>query len=500
MTGQLPRRLLHEWFIAGLAMAPDRVALRIGRQEWTYTELDQVARRWAGGLVACGARSVGILAVRSIESYAGLLATLYAGATAVPLSPGFPAARTCRMAAQAGVDTVIVDRSGAAALAHLTAALPGLTVAAQAATPLAALPRAGYDDVAYVLFTSGSTGRPKGAAITHANMDSFLRYNLDRYDLGPGDVCSQTFDQTFDLAMFDLFVAWGAGATVVSTPPQVFTALPEFLAAERVTFWFSVPSAIALVRRRGGLTPGSMPTLRWSLFCGEALRMTDAEDWQRAAAGSVVENLYGPTELTIACSAHRLSGDSADLAVHGVVPIGAPYPHLRYRIVEDGVDGTEGELCVTGEQMFPGYLDPADDEGRFHDGDSVRWYRTGDRVRECAGGELVYLGRVDRQVKVRGYRVELDELEWHVGQLPGVERAVAVAFEAAGRTELAVFYVGTPGVDIRRPMSSILPGYMVPLLCRDIDAFPHTANGKIDRGVLAARARDLVAGGQVTHA
>ncbi|MEO3927792.1 AMP-binding protein [Micromonosporaceae bacterium B7E4] len=500
MTGQPPRRMLHEWFTAGLATAPDRVALRIGRQEWTYAELDDVARRWAGGLTAGGARTVGILATRSIESYAGLLATLYAGATAVPLSPGFPAARTCRMAAMAGIDTLIADRSAAATLPHLEAALPGLRVAAPAATPLGTLPRAAYDGAAYVLFTSGSTGRPKGAPVTHANMDSFLRYNLDRYDIGPDDVCSQTFDQTFDLAMFDLFVAWGAGAAVVSTPPQVFTALPEFLAAERVTFWFSVPSAIEVVRRRGGLTPGAMPTLRWSLFCGEALRLTDAQDWQRAAPGSMVENLYGPTELTIACSAHRLSDQSAELAVHGVVPVGTPYPHLRYRITEDGADGTEGELCVTGPQMFPGYLDPADDQGRFYDGDGVRWYRTGDRVRQLANAELGYLGRMDRQVKVRGYRVELDEVEWHAGQLPGVERAVAVAFEAAGRTELAMFYVGTPGLDIRRSIASILPGYMVPRLCHDVDALPHSANGKIDRAALAVRARDLLVGEQVARA
>ncbi|MFI7548973.1 AMP-binding protein [Micromonospora sediminimaris] len=499
MTGQLPRRLLHEWFTAGLATAPDRVALRIGSQEWTYTQLDDVARRWAGDLTANGARTVGILAARSIESYAGLLATLYAGATAVPLSPAFPAARTCRMAAIAGVDTVIADRS-VATLPHLVAALPGLRVAAPAATPLPTLPETAYDDAAYVLFTSGSTGQPKGAPITHENMDSFLRYNLKRYDIGPDDVCSQTFDQTFDLAMFDLFMAWGAGATVVSTPPQVFAALPDFLAAERVSLWFSVPSAIAVVRRRGGLAPGAMPTLRWSLFCGEALRLTDALDWQRAAPGSTVENLYGPTELTIACSAHRLCADSSYLAVHGVVPIGPLYPHLRYRIIEDGVDGVEGELCVTGTQLFPGYLDPADDQGRFHTGDGRRWYRTGDRVRQLAGAELAYLGRMDRQVKLRGYRVELDEVEWHVEQLPGVQRAVAVAYEAAGRTELAVFYVGAPGLDVRGPMASLVPGYLVPRLCQHVEALPHNANGKIDRAGLAARARDLTGGERVAHA
>ena len=277
-------------------------------------------------------------------------------------------------------------------------------------------------DAAYVLFTSGSTGRPKGVPITHGNVDHFLRFNQRRYGFTPEDVCSQTFAATFDLAMFDMFMAWGAGATLESTPMYAFAALPEFVERKKMTVWFSVPSAISVARRRGGLRPGSMPTLRLSLFCGEALISMMFKDWQAAASQSVVENLYGPTELTIACSAYRWQPThSPSQCPNNAVPIGAIYPSLRHILIDRSgqPDPVEGELCVTGPQMFSGYLNPQDDINKFLLYDSCRWYRTGDRVRldpatdgATATEEVLhFLGRTDHQLKIRGYFVELAEIE-----------------------------------------------------------------------------------------
>lgn len=507
---------LAAWFGRGLRVAPDGVALRIGRQQWTYAELHEEALRLAGAILAAGdgARNpVGVLASRSIECYAGILAAIYAGAAVVPLSPGFPCARTAEMARAASVRVVVCDRQGSSLLPKLADFLPGMAVVLSdaglsvpaglrsvGATAWGALNKPVLvqpDDTAYVLFTSGSTGRPKGVPVTHANMAHFLEINLRRYLLTPADVCSQTFDTTFDLAMFDLFVTWAAGATLVSTPAQAFLALPEFVSRHGVSRWFSVPSAVSLVRRRGGLAPGSLSGLRWSLFCGEPLTAADAEQWQTAAPNSVLENLYGPTELTIACSVYRWdSRTSPASCLNGLVPIGSVYPTMRALLITgDGdISEMEGELCVSGPQMFPGYLDPENDGDRFLTIGGVRWYRTGDMVRTTVDSGLAFLGRVDHQVKIRGYRVELAELEWLASLESGVDVAAIVPVTDRSSRRLFAWYVGEPAAAarIKSRITSTVPEFMVPHWIKRLDQLPLTANRKIDRGALAQMAQRIV--------
>lgn len=513
---QAPGRALHDWFMCGLAAAPEGDALHIGDRSWTYAQVHEMALSWAGTLRAASPerlRSVGILASQSPECYVGILAASYAGAFAVPLSPTFPAERTAVMAEAASVDAFIADAKSAEILCRTGLAggrpvlLPdsdatgpaAVTIRNQPSRALTQPSRARPSDVAYVLFTSGSTGRPKGVPITHGNVDHFLWFNQQRYGFTPEDVCSQTFAATFDLAMFDMFMAWGAGATLESTPVHAFLALPDFIKRKKMTVWFSVPSAISVARRCGGLSPDSMPSLRWSLFCGEALMQQDAEDWRRAASQSVLENLYGPTELTIACSTYRWTPEqSPSECVNGVVPIGTIYPSLRSVLIDPfGQPGqTEGELCVTGPQMFSGYLDPRDNENRFLVHDDLRWYRTGDRVRRDAagtgetdgsGGALKYLGRVDFQVKVRGYRVELAEIEHAARALPGIDQVAAVAVRHRDIVELAMFYTGsalTPA-DLIVALAQSLPDYMVPRWAWRLDDMPLNVNQKVDRRALA---------------
>lgn len=506
---------LHEWFSRGLAAAPEGIALRIGDRSWTYAQVHESALAWAGTLQAASPDrlgAVGILAAQTPECYIGILAALYAGAVAVPLSPVFPADRTAMMTTAAGVDAFVADGRSAELLSRtgLAGTRPVLLPDAEATGPAANTVRnqvsraltqpapARPGDVAYILFTSGSTGRPKGVPITHGNVDHFLTYNQRGYGFTPEDVCSQTFAATFDLAMFDMFMAWGAGATLESTPVHAFIALPEFIERKKMTIWFSVPSAISVVRRRGGLAPGAMPSLRWSLFCGEALMRQDAEDWQRAAGRSVVENLYGPTELTIACSSYRWRPEQSKAECRSdVVPIGTMYPSLRYVLIglHGEPDPVEGELCVTGPQMFSGYLDPGDDANRFLSHEDRRWYRTGDRVRRGAGGAggpggagvLQYLGRTDHQVKIRGYRVELPEIEHAVRSLPGIQDVVAVPVRYMGILELALFYSGSQlaPADMIVALARSLPDYMVPRWAWRLDELPLNANQKVDRRALA---------------
>jgi amino acid adenylation domain-containing protein len=498
-------------FLRGLSTAPDQEAIRVGGAALTYAQAHTTALRWASALTRDGRPGpVGVLASGDPVAYVGVLAALYAGATVVPLRPDFPAVRTRAMLTAAGVRTLVVDEAGFAALPALLDADTGTRVLAPRHDPdapfetltvpahptLDAPAEVAPDHAAYVLFTSGSTGRPKGVPITHASLAHYFGLLDERYDFGPADVFSQTFDLNFDCAMFDLFCAWGAGARLLRVPGHAYRELPRFLADNDVTVWFSTPSSIGLVRRLGGLEQGSMPTLRWSFFAGEALRIQDAQNWQDAAPGSLLENLYGPTELTITVSRHRFTTASAHIAANGVVPIGRIHDdHAELLADQNGEPSdTEGELWVAGPQLTPGYLDPADGEGRFVTRAGRTWYRTGDRVRR-ADGELFYLGRVDSQVQVHGWRVELAEIDHALHASGHVVEAVTVDATVDGETELVVFYTGgaTAPAVFARTLRDVLPPRLVPRHYRHLPELPLNTNRKIDRAKLRKIAATITA-------
>ncbi|MGW7362785.1 AMP-binding protein [Streptomyces sp. NPDC054841] len=503
---------LYSRFTRGLVASPLGVAVQVASESLTYTQLHERALLWAGALAGTRPRAVGVLCAKGLTAYTGVLAALYAGAAVVPLRPDFPLARTREMLAMSGASALIVDDRGAEVVPGLLEGLSGIavfapgdeatgTLSAHAERALEQPLRVSPDDPAYVLFTSGSTGRPKGVVVTHGSTSHYFGLLDARYDFTPADAFSQAFDLNFDCAMFDLFCAWGAGARLVAIPPQAYVRLPAFLAEHGITVWFSTPGTVGLVRAAGGLDANSMPGLRWSFLAGEALQCRDAADWQRAAPGSVLENLYGPTELTVTIAAHRWSGERSPLmAVNGIVPIGVLNQGHEYVLLDEAGEATgpEGELCVSGPQMSAGYLDPADESGRFVERDGRRWYRTGDRVREIAGNEFAYLGRTDSQVQVQGWRVELAEVEHALRTDTTVDDAVTVPVEVRGSTELVVFYTGAvlPAVEFARRLRRTLPNGMIPRIYHRLDAFPLNANKKVDRSLLAMRARELFFSGR----
>lgn len=379
-----PQRGMYGWFADTARRHPAAVALEVGGRPWSYAELGDLAGRLAEALHAADPgrplRRIGLLASRTPHAYAGYLAVQRLGASVVPLNPAFPAARNAAIAKAAGLDLVLAQPDyGTAELgARLLSPDLGSLPPARALPALPAGAR-GPRDIGYVLFTSGSTGSPKGVPIQHRSVDAYLSHVINRYQLDVGARLSQTFELTFDLSVFDLFAAWGSGATLVVPGPDDVLAPARFVARERLTHWFSVPSVISFARRLRALAPDSMPSLRWSLFCGETLTLAQASAWQRAAPNSVLENLYGPTELTLSCTEFRMpapgtpaagtgtpAGSTPAAGPGGAVPIGTLYPGLEHLVVdEDGREADEGELCVRGVQRFPGYLDPQDNIGRF---------------------------------------------------------------------------------------------------------------------------------------
>ncbi|HTZ27270.1 MAG TPA: AMP-binding protein [Streptosporangiaceae bacterium] len=495
-------RALYERFAQTVARYPGLTALEVAGEALSYTCLADRAAHLAALLPTATPgrplRRIGILANRSVTAYAGYLATLRLGATAVPLGPDWPPERLAVIADEARLDMVLTD--GAAP----TMPVPTVHVDASAATAGAvpgsaadhAVPRpAQPNDVAYILFTSGTTGTPKGVPILHGNVSALLDYVIPRYGLGPDCRVSQTFDLTFDLSVWDMFSAWSSGATLVVPTRNDLVRPARFIARQRLTHWFSVPSLIDYADRLRDLSPGRLPELRWSGFCGEQLTLAQARLWQSAAPRSVLENLYGPTELTVVCMEYRLPRDPAHWprTSNGTVPIGTPYPHLEALVLD-------GELCVRGPQRFPGYVRPADNAGRFvRPGRAVHethdppgpdfFYRTGDRVGPVSevDPELVHLGRIDQQVKIGGHRIEPAEVEAALRALPGITQAVVVARRGhVQELGLQAYYTGQPQdqMALRAGLSG-LPRYMVPSGFTHLDSLPVNPNGKVDRLALS---------------
>jgi amino acid adenylation domain-containing protein len=499
---------LYQWFAASAEKHAGAPALEVGARTLTYAGLRDLAGYLAAEAVTAAGTvpdRIGVLAERSVLTYAGYLAAQRLGSTAVPLNPAFPAERNRMIAEAAGLDLILTEDASAPAGLGVPELLMTEPADGAARTP----PESRAGDLAYILFTSGSTGQPKGVPIRHRNVCAYLEHVVPRYEMAPGSRVSQTFDLTFDLSVFDMFTAWGGGATLVVPSREDLLAPVRFVAEKELTHWFSVPSMVSFAQRLRSLRPGSMPTLRWSLFCGEPLTTHQAAAWQRAAPGGVVENLYGPTELTISCTAFRLPADPADwpATANGTVPIGRLHPNVGHVVLNDqGCPAVEGELCARGPQRFPGYLDPADNEGRFyHFGDGDRsarphragdelddtaWYRTGDRV-SWQDGSLVHLGRSDQQVKVQGYRVELGEIEAALRDQEAVRDAIVLALPGSGgTTELEAVCTGSH-LEPERLLAAVagrLPGYMVPRRLSVLDELPLNVNGKIDRSALTADA------------
>jgi amino acid adenylation domain-containing protein len=351
---------------------------------------------------------------------------------------------------------------------------------------------------AYLLFTSGSTGEPKGVAISHSNVRSYVDFICDRYEVSEQDRFSQVFDLTFDLSVHDMFVCWERGACLFAVPDTSVMAPAKFIRDHQLTCWFSVPSTVGFLMKLKLLSPGSFPSLRLSLFCGEPLPSSYARAWQEAAPNSILENLYGPTESTIAISHYRWNGKtSPDQCLSGIVPIGLIFPEQRCRIVNSNGAavsyGEIGELCLSGPQVASGYLDdPAKTSERFlrlPDAGEATWYRTGDMAKQDESGCLYYLGRTDQQVKIRGHRVELQEVEAALRKACGTELVVAIPRQSqeGGADAIIAFASGVEGFDEARVLAAcaeMLPAYMVPRNVILREEFPLNFNGKIDRRIL----------------
>ena len=457
---------------------------------------------------------IGFLAERDPSAYLAILSILAAGKGYVPLNPGLPDARLARIVREAQLKTVIVGSGQAARAASLMASSEGVRLLIDdgaketsdrqgqriignreiaSATPRSARP-VSDTSAAYLLFTSGSTGEPKGVAVTNANLCAYLDFACQFYRYGPEDCHTQTFELTFDLSVHDMMCAWTTGGKLVSIARGDLLSPARIVKREQVTCWFSVPALGLIMERTRALRPELLQTLRVSLFCGEPLPASLVQQWQQAAPNSIVENLYGPTEATIAFTRYRWNAETSQSQCrYGLVPLGKPFPGLRTAIAAGDdlyLSGeARGELWLAGAQVTPGYLNaPEQTAQRFCEHAStpgVIWYRTGDIVEGDADGLLHFVGREDDQIKFRGHRISLLEIESALREAASAQVAAAVAFPRNGHEVLGITGVVQADPSKRETamagLADRLPDYMIPQKLIFVREMPRTAVGKIDR-------------------
>lgn len=494
---------------------PNRPALEIDRQQWTYEALWRQASLIADKILANdpdGKKPVALFATKSLTAYAGVLGIWLAGRPYVPMNVKYPPARTLRMLRMAGCEVCLLSDE----FSEYFRAIEGDIQHACRMIAVENEARFHPDeynnsvdhwtsenlcaaDVAYIMFTSGTTGEPKGIPVSHGNLSAYVEYVLDKYNINEEDRISQTFDLTFDLSVHDMFVCWAAGACLCPLSYNDIMFPTHFINRKSLSVWFSVPSVANRMAQVRMLKPASLPSLRLSFFCGEALLAEVANAWTVAAANSRVINLYGPTEVTIAVAEYEWERREAEHTTsNGIVPIGRTFPRHSYQIVSATMSpvppGEEGELLVNGPQVTNGYLhDEANTKDKFIEipGSEGKWYRTGDRVRQDENGILHFLGRVDHQVKMRGYRIELGEIEALLRGVDGIAEGVVLPVEDGDgivQGLRAFVVIADEGDVVKRALQlcrEALPEYMVPTQIIAVDQLPTNENGKIDRKKLA---------------
>ncbi|MFF1309072.1 amino acid adenylation domain-containing protein [Streptomyces sp. NPDC058307] len=499
-------------FEAQVARTPDAVAVVCGDEEVSYAQLDGRANRLAHFLIGRGVRAesvVGLCLPRGVEMVVAMLGVWKAGAAYLPVDPEYPAERVAFMVADSraavlvGTEQLPVGRPAtvekdAPALVEVDAPATRAALAVLPQTP-PAVPVA-PEQLAYVIYTSGSTGRPKGVAVTHRGLANYVAWAVGAYDMESGGGGAPLHSSlAFDLTVTSVLVPLVSGSAVAVSPGGGAEGLA------------------ALIRRHGDfglakVVPGHLPLLdemlsdgqaaaaaRRLIVGGEALAGSVVSGWLRRAPDCVVVNEYGPTETVVGCSVFEVrAGDPMDDAV----PIGRPVANTRLYVLDERLrpvlPGAHGELYIAGAQLARGYVGRAGLSAErfvscpFEAGQ--RMYRSGDRVRMRADGQLVFAGRADEQVKIRGFRVEPGEVQTVVAAHPAVRQAAVIAREDTPGDRRLVAYVVPEAAEadgsaqlgglVRQFTEQRLPEHMVPTSVIVLDALPLTVNGKLDREAL----------------
>jgi amino acid adenylation domain-containing protein len=509
---------------------PDGNAVRCDGAGLNWSELARRSNGLARLLLETGVGRgdrVAVLLNKSLQVPAAFYGVLAAGAALVPIDPKAPAAQIERILRATNATHLITEPGRGKSLGQVLAACPDLRqvigmarpegersrTATVSFTPWSAAAELASDrppavdvgalDTSYILHTSGSTGEPKLIRHTHASARAFVDWAVEEYGLHSEDRLSNHSSHHTCFATFDYYAAARAAAsTVILTPAAMMlpASLAELIERERVTVWYSVPTALVQLLLRGSLEERDLSALRWVLFAGESFPEKHLRALLERLPGARLSHVYGSSEVNV-CTYYHLP-ESGEFPTP--LPIGGPCTNMQALVVDEKLepvtDGSAGELLISGPTVMSGYW--ADPERNRQvlvsrpaaDGSEITWFRTGDRVRLLDDGNLTFSGRADFQVKVRGHRVELEEVENALLALEPVHEAAAFAVpDGEGSLTIKAVVINDPTAGVtprglREGLRKALPPYAVPSQIEIRESLPRTPTGKVDRKSLAAQA------------
>lgn len=477
---------------------PTAAAISLLGRAASYSELNERVDSLAAVLLSQGVDQgdrVVLHARKSVEAIAAIYAVVRIGAIYVPIDPTAPLDRCATLIEMADPKLILADDACAKRLVDLATKVECLSFSGDLALGSEAadvderkLNRT-IDDSAYILMTSGSTGSPKGILHTHKSGMAYATMAANLVEMSRDDRVSHHTPLNFDMSIFDVFATAQAGACVV-VMPEAYTKMPASLSKlvqdEKISVWYSVPFALAQFVERGALDDRDLSALRLVMFAGEKMPPAILQSFARYVPNAIFMNAYGPTETNHCTTAEfrkqELDGSTA-------LPIGHPDVGVAIRIGDGPEPATSGELLVASDQLMQGYWNDAERTNAAfvllpdESGVSRRFYRTGDIVEQESDGTLNLVGRADRQVKLRGFRIELDEIELSLNNAPSVSEAAVVL----QNQRICAFVSGRALSDlslIKTHIAKTLPPYAIPEEFISLERLDRTATGKIDRNAL----------------
>ena len=490
---------LLQTFKNNLVLYKSHIAFCINEHFYTYGELEEQILKIQDGIIESGGsetKRIGIITTNSIQTYASIFASWFLGYAYVPINPKIPAERNLNIIEQADIDLILGSEIGVFEDSIFTKNIRFIhtdyVYKIAELTNILWNNNSDEDRLLYILFTSGSTGLPKGVPISYKNVITFLEsYNDLDFRCNENDRFLQMFDLTFDVSVASYLVPLLLGASVYTVPSEgiKYMTVYKLLRDHKITFASLVPSVINYLKPY--YQEIKLPELRYCILTAEASNLENVKEWSKCIPGSKIWNLYGPTEATIWCTGYEFAGNNSK-SYNGMLAIGKPFSQVSAFIIDDSGNKVEinikGELCVISNQLSIGYLhDQSRTDAVFIEKEGIRYYRTGDLCYADSEMDIIYCGRIDHQVKVQGFRIELSEIEVLVSDLYK-KNNVAVAYKNKNDSTQICLFIEELGFDenaVKKELLERLPYYMIPTLIKSIDKLPINNSGKIDRKSLA---------------